>query len=60
MGFENPVGDVHQMNWLVCWNGKSFDAARSNEAASENSLATFAYENMLRMNGLPENEHETR
>ena len=32
-GFDNPVGDVHQMNWLVCWNGKSLDATRSNEAA---------------------------
>jgi len=31
-GFDNPVGDVHRMVWLVYWNGKSFDAARSDEA----------------------------
>jgi hypothetical protein len=24
-GFDSPVGDVHQMDWLVCWNGKSVD-----------------------------------
>src|SRR5712664_2619407 len=21
-GFDNPVGDVHRMDWLVYWNGK--------------------------------------
>lgn len=57
-GFDNPVG-VHRMDWLVYWNGKSFDAARSNEAADENAVATFAYRIMLNINGLRGNEHET-
>jgi hypothetical protein len=26
---------------LVCWDGKSLDAARSSEAADENAVATF-------------------
>lgn len=58
-GFDNPVGDVNRMDWLVYWNGKSFDAARSNEAVGENAVATFAYRMMLNMNGLRGNEHET-
>jgi hypothetical protein len=47
------------MDWLVYWNGKSFAAARSSEAARENGLATFAYRIILKMNGLRGNEHET-
>jgi hypothetical protein len=47
------------VDWLVDWNGKSFDAARSNEAAGKNAVATFAYEIMLNMNGLRGSEHET-
>ena len=57
-GFDNPVGDVHQMDWLVCWNGKSFDAARSNEAADENAVATFAYRIMLNVRGLQGNQDD--
>jgi hypothetical protein len=41
-------------------NGKSFDAARSNEAEGESGPATFAYRIILNMNGLRGNEHETR
>jgi hypothetical protein len=44
--------DVHQMDWLVCWNGKNFDAARSSEAANESALATFAYRIMLNVRRL--------
>ncbi len=47
------------MNWLVYWNGKSFDEARSNEEARENGLTTFAYRIILNMNGLRANEPET-
>jgi hypothetical protein len=57
-GFDNPVGGVHQMNWLVCWNGKSFDSARSNEAADDNAVATFAYRIMLNVRGLQGNQDE--
>jgi hypothetical protein len=46
------------MSWFVYWNGKSFDAARSNEVAGENALVTFAYGITLNMNGLRKNEHE--
>ena len=58
-GFCNPVRDVHRMDRLVYWNGKSLDAARSNEAAGENAVATFACRIMLNMNGLRGREHET-
>ena len=47
------------MDRLVYWNGKSLDAARSNEAAGENAVATFACRIMLNMNGLRGREHET-
>ena len=47
------------MTWSVCWNGKSFDAARSNEAAGENAVATFAYRIMLNVKGLRGNHDET-
>jgi hypothetical protein len=46
------------MDWFVYWNGKSFDAARSNEVPAENALVTFAYRITLNMNGLRGNEHE--
>ena len=45
------------MDWLVNWNGKSFDAARSNEVAGKNRLGTFAHRIILNMNGLRGNEH---
>jgi hypothetical protein len=44
---------------IVYRNGKSLDAARSNEAAGENAVATFACRIMLNMNGLRGREHET-
>jgi hypothetical protein len=47
------------MDRLVYWNGKSRDAARSDEAAGENAVATFARKIMLNMNGLRGREHET-
>jgi hypothetical protein len=47
------------MDWLVGWNSKSFDASRSNEAVSDNRLATFAYRIILDTSGLRGNEHET-
>jgi hypothetical protein len=37
---------------VVCWNGKCFDAARSNEATGENAVATFAFRMMFNMNAL--------
>jgi hypothetical protein len=37
---------------LVCGNGKSFDAALSNEAADENVLATFACGITLNVTGV--------
>ena len=40
------------VRWHREWNGKSFDTARSNEAAEENDLATFAYRIILNMNEL--------
>jgi len=46
------------MDWLVCWNGKSFDAARSNEAADENAVATFAYRIMLNVRGFQRNQDD--
>jgi hypothetical protein len=46
------------MDWLVCRYGKSFDAPRSNDAAGEDAVATFACEIMLNMNGLRGNEPE--
>jgi hypothetical protein len=58
-GFRHAAGDAHQIDWLVCWNGKSLDAALSNEAADENAFATFAYRIILNMNELGGNEHET-
>jgi hypothetical protein len=42
------------MDSLVCWNGKSFGAIRSNEAADEHAVATFAYRIMLNVRGLQE------
>jgi hypothetical protein len=39
------------MDWLVRWTGKSFDAARSNEAADESGVATSACRIMLNMTG---------
>jgi hypothetical protein len=51
---NDPVGDLHQMDWLVCRNGKSFDAPRANDAAGEDAVATFACEIMLNMNGCKE------
>jgi len=57
-GFDNPAGDVHQMNWLVCWNGKRFDAALSNEAADENIVATFACGITLNVRGLQGNQDD--
>jgi hypothetical protein len=50
---------VHQMYWLACLNGKSFDAARSNEAAAENAVSTFAHRIMLNVSGLRGNQHKT-
>jgi hypothetical protein len=50
-GFDNPVGDVHQMDCWVRWTGKSFDAARSNEAADESAVRDFACRIMLNMTG---------
>jgi hypothetical protein len=47
-----------QMDWFVCWNGKTFDAARSNEAADENAVATFAYRIMLNVRGLQGNQDD--
>jgi len=47
---DDPVIDFQR--WIGYWNGKSFDAARANEAASEEELATFAYRIILNMNGL--------
>jgi hypothetical protein len=46
------------MDWLVCWNGKSFGAARSSEAADENAVATFAYRIMLDVRGLRGDQDE--
>lgn len=57
-GFDNPVGAVDRLDWLVYWNGKSFDAARSNEAADENAVATFAYRIMLNVRGLQGNQDD--
>jgi hypothetical protein len=48
---------IKQTGW-VCWNGKSFDAALSNEAADENIAATFAYRIMLSVKKLRENDRE--
>ncbi len=42
------------MDRLVCWNGRSFEAARSNEAEDENTVATFAYRIMLNVRELRE------
>jgi hypothetical protein len=47
-----------KMGWLVCWSGKSFDAAGSNEAADENAVATFAYTIILNVRGLQGNQDE--
>jgi hypothetical protein len=47
------------MDRLVNWNGKGLDAARSNEVAGENTVATFACRIMLNVKGLREREHET-
>jgi hypothetical protein len=49
---------VHQMDWLVCRNHKSFGASRSNDAAGEDAVTTFACEIMLNMNGVRGNEPE--
>jgi hypothetical protein len=46
------------MNWLVWWNGKSLDAGRSNEAADDNAVATFAYRIMLNVRGLQGNKDD--
>jgi len=43
---------------LVCWNGKSIDAARSHEAVDENAVATFAYKMMLNLRGLQGNQDD--
>ena len=40
------------------WNGKSFDAACSNDATRENALVTFAYGITLNMNRLRGNQRK--
>jgi hypothetical protein len=44
--------------WFTHCNGKSFEAARSNQSAGKNALVTFAYRIMLNMNALRGREHE--
>jgi hypothetical protein len=46
-GYRQSGKRCSAMDWLVYWNGKSFAAARSSEAAGENGLATFAYRIIL-------------
>jgi hypothetical protein len=46
-GSDNRLGDLHQVDWLaspkpVGGNGKSFDAARSNDAAAEKMLSPLS------------------
>jgi len=48
---------IEWIGWY--WNRKSLDAARSNEAAGENAVATFACGIMLNINGFRGREHET-
>jgi hypothetical protein len=43
---------------LVCWNGKSLGAIRSDEAADENAVATFDYGIMLSVRGLQGNQDD--
>ena len=48
MGFDNPAGLCGLLE------RQSFDVARSNEAADENAVATFAYRIMLNVRGCRE------
>jgi hypothetical protein len=56
-GFDNSISDVQQ-RILGHSNGKSFDTARSNEAAGETDLATFACRILLNMSRLRESARE--